>query len=347
MKKLGKILGRPKGFVERNWKKNPYLDSKTKWNPSKKSKFPPGIHRMALNPARKNTAVKTQRRIRRKKGVDLTPSIQTICTWRNNKQMKPFKNGYEVVLNKENVRFRFNFSKLYYLKPVMFWSTKIYSDEFWIYICRKINSKNDITWAYTKQQQKELMKNSRIKKSKYPVKVGIFVVFSVKSMEYLILEEDESWNGAHFVEKIVPLVKKFSKNPRKVIDINNIEIIHDKSSSFRYKKSQNALQEAGIKVFEIPTQSPDMNPTENLGNNIMCNVQDKIDTYQENGNAYDLYQSDADTERKAKQKIRQFIQIVCDKMKKCDRSLFKNLIHSMPSRLEDVIKNRGYPSKKY
>ena len=32
---MGKILGRPKGFVERNWKKNPYLDSKTKMESNK------------------------------------------------------------------------------------------------------------------------------------------------------------------------------------------------------------------------------------------------------------------------------------------------------------------------
>mgnify|MGYP006205120345 FL=1 len=84
--------------------------------------------------------------------------------------------------------------------------------------------------------------------SKYPVKVGCFLMFSHKSMEHKCLEAGESWNGDWFRETAFPMVQKFMTNKRKVKNVENAVFVHDGSTNFTAKNTFLLLEKNNLKT---------------------------------------------------------------------------------------------------
>lgn len=96
----------------------------------------------------------------------------------------------------------------------------------------------------------------------------------------------------------------------------------DNDPKHRSKVVTQWIKENRVKVLEWPSQSPDLNPIEHLWNELGKRIGRRT-----HKNAVDLF-ADLDTE-----------------WKNLPKSLLQNLVHSMPRRLEAVIKSKGFPTK--
>jgi hypothetical protein len=75
------------------------------------------------------------------------------------------------------------------------------SDEFFVWAVRKPNHQNDRIWAKSiedtedDQRYRELARNQAC--------VGIFVIFTVKKLLWIIKNKGESWDGNYFRETVL------------------------------------------------------------------------------------------------------------------------------------------------
>ena len=87
------------------------------------------------------------------------------------------------------------------------------SDEFYIYISRKPNSKNDIIWARSPQDipdeehYRQIMKN--------PECIGIFILMTATSLLWIIKDKGQYWDRQYFrtilEENVIPFFKRSGK----------------------------------------------------------------------------------------------------------------------------------------
>lgn len=85
------------------------------------------------------------------------------------------------------------------------------------------------------------------------------------------------------------------------------------------KKQKTFIKNNKIKCIEFPSYSPDLNPIENVFSVLKTNIH-KRKTDIENDN---------------------FSEIIVDEWNKLDQNMIRNIINSIPSRLEKIILSKG------
>ena len=200
------------------------------------------------------------------------------------------------------------------------------SDEFYVYLNRKPNCRNDIVWATTTE---EIADHERYRLTvKHPQCIGIYVCFSVRRMIWVIKEQGESWNGEYFRNTILQQhVLPFLANPLNVLDVDQTTFLHDKAPCFKALATQQLLRDHNIDFFgnqEWPGNSPDLNPCENFGSIIKDTVEARLHR-----------------ERNLTMEgLRNTLNNVLRSLEN-DTNLFEHLLRSFPDRLAAVIAARG------
>ena len=95
--------------------------------------------------------------------------------------------------------------------------------------------------------------------------IGIFVIFTVKKLHWVIKDKGESWTGQYFRDIILTENVILSlKNEENVIDPDEVVFVHDKAPCMRANQIQHLLRDNGVKFWgnDIwPGNSPDLNVT--------------------------------------------------------------------------------------
>ena len=113
-------------------------------------------------------------------------------------------------------------------------------------------------------------------------------------------------------ENLFPSIEKFRLN-------NKFIFQHDNDPKHTAKIVQNFIGEKNISLLSWPPQSPDLNPIEHLWEELKRQI--------------------PKSERYSKTKFMAALQKSWDNIKP---SILKKLIRSMPNRLQEVIKAKGY-----
>ncbi len=151
------------------------------------------------------------------------------------------------------------------------------SDEFFVYSMRKVNHQIDWIWARTID---EIPDEVRYRETvKYPVCLGIFILFTARRMMWIVKERGESWNGNYFRETVLPKVHDFLNKKDNVVSIGDTIILHDKAPGWAANPTQELLRNGPVDFFsktEYPGNSPDLNPCEDIGAIVKDHVQAKM-----------------------------------------------------------------------
>jgi hypothetical protein len=163
----------------------------------------------------------------------------------------------------------------------------IFCDEFYVYVERKPNSKNDIIWSKDINDIPENIRYRKVKKN--PKCLGILVAVSKYNMFYKLKNDGCSWDGSYFRRQIIHKLHNWIDDEYVVDDKNKTVIIHDCGPGWAANATQNLLkQHFGPNGFipardmddniypRWPGNSPDLNIVENVGAVIKDEVDDMM-----------------------------------------------------------------------
>jgi hypothetical protein len=141
------------------------------------------------------------------------------------------------------------------------------SDEFFVWAVRRPNYQNDRIWAKSIDDIEEDERYCEMIKNQ--VCIGIFVVFIVKRLLWVIKDNGESWNGQYFRDRILTKnVFPFLKNKENLLDPDEVIFIHDKAPCMRANQTQHLFQDNDVKFWGNdmwPGNLPDLNLAEHIG----------------------------------------------------------------------------------
>ncbi len=198
--------------------------------------------------------------------------------YRKRDELKPFhviSKPFKSQLNIED--------RLFFANWLSDWSSEDFlhlapSDEFFVYSVRKPNHQNDRIWAKSiedineDQRYRELIKN--------PVCIGIFVLFTVKKLMFIIKENGQSWDGNYFRNTILrENVILFLSDAQNVLDSRKVIFLHDKTPCMRAIATQQLPDESGLNLWGNDFwagNSPDLNPAEHIGSIIKDEVETRM-----------------------------------------------------------------------
>ena len=202
------------------------------------------------------------------------------------------------------------------------------SDEFYVYAIRRPNHQNDRVWALS---TKDIDDDERFRGlPQAPACIGIFVIFTAKSLLWVIKEDGAKWNGEYFRSILSEQVIPFLKNPQNVISVPDVTFLHDKAPCFKALATQALLRDSGIDFFsnsEWPGSSPDLNPAEHIG----AIIKDGVEEHLRQG---------GDQSQAA---LRRAIDAVLNGLRG-NTGLFERLLCSYPARIKAVLEADGGPT---
>lgn len=154
---------------------------------------------------------------------------------------------------------------------------------------------------------------------------NFFVAISYKKGVVLCEQYLEQLNGENFskfVRQHFPAAFKKSSNPKGML------FLQDGDPTQNSRKAKKAFDDVGCRMFSIPARSPDINPIENMFNNVRKRLgQDTIDKRIE----YETY------EEFSKRVRRTLLNFPTD--------IIDNTIESLPKRMKLILKGKGYRTK--
>lgn len=271
-----------------------------------------------------NHIVSRQILLRRGKNV----SSEVIRRLRKNKGF----NAYHV-LNKPIKTEKNREDRLWYCDFLRNWQNDDFlhlaaSDEFFIWTFRKANHQNDRIWAREIGDIEEDERYRGIVQASQCI--GIFLLFTCKKMMWVIKNQGQSWDGQYFRDVIIPKVVDFLQDDDNVLDVSDVLLLHDKAPGWTANSTQDLLRRSPIDFLsksEYPGNSPDLNPTEDLGAILKNRVED-------------LMLKERGVNRYSRQTLMQNLQIVLQDLES-DSELFENLLLSYTDRLSAVRSANG------
>ena len=155
--------------------------------------------------------------------------------------------------------------------------------------------------------------------------------YEKQNMTWVIKEKGERWNGDYFRDKIIlDAVILFLRDPKNVIDVNEVTFLHDKAPSMKAIAIQQILRVNGLDFFDNsqwPGSSLDLNIAENLGAIMKDRTEEALEAF-------------AVTEKSKPPILMQTLNTVLEEMSK-DTELFEKLLKSYPRRLAAVKAANG------
>lgn len=159
------------------------------------------------------------------------------------------------------------------------------SDEFFVWATRGPNNQNDRIWAHHRSDVRHLLESPQ---THSPTCVGIFLLFSMKRMMWVIKPHGQNWNGEYFREIVLKRnVIPFMLNPENRLDdeFRTPVLLHDMAGCFRALATHELLDSFDIDFFRSSPglgyprwsgNSPDWNPAENAGAIVMDRVETRL-----------------------------------------------------------------------
>ena len=216
------------------------------------------------------------------------------------------------LISKKNAIKRLNFAKEHIGKPLSFWKNIVWSDEskFQMHSNRKRR-----VWRMKNQTFKPEVTNSTMKHSQSIMVWGCFSYHGQGNLHEIkgIMNGEMYKNIIH--DNLLPSVSK-SKMRRSFI------FQQDNDPKHTCHLVQKYFQESKIKLLEWPPQSPDLNPIENLWNEL-----------------------DMKITKSQRTNINTFKAALMTTWNQLSDTTFQTLIQSIPRRLQAVIDNKGYATK--
>ena len=121
------------------------------------------------------------------------------------------------------------------------------SNEF--FVCHEeTHFHNDRIWSLTPDEIPDEELHCELIKS--PECVGVFVLFTVWRMMWVIKPRGQSWDGDYLREKILTeRVIPFVQDPQNVLDVTQVTFLHDKPPCMKVLQTQNLLKDNNIDFF--------------------------------------------------------------------------------------------------
>lgn len=275
-------------------------------------------------------------------------SPTTVWRYRKERRIKPFHQLSSPNITKQNkverVRLGTHFTYLFQQDPQLI-NNIIFCDEFYVYIQRKPNSRNDIIWARCIEDIPDEIRYRKVAKN--PICIGIFVAISMYGLMYIMKDTGQSWDGKYFRRCVIHHIRNWVDEDHVVQDPNKLIVIHDNGPGwFAYATQDLLVHHFGPNGFvparntnnnmhpKWPGNSPDMNPVENIGAVIKEEVDDRIFGSVDNDGDHRMITT------LNMEDLERYIEEACDSVVD-DSNVISKCVTSFVSRCAMVIRNHG------
>lgn len=237
---------------------------------------------------------KTSRRFGRRTNGQKTMSHERVRQLRHKQGMKPYHRIKVPNITDINERDRASlaeyFVDLFNAQPQAL-ENMIFGDEFYVYIIRKLNHKNDIVWAFRVEDIPSDIRHA--KRSRSPLCCGVCIFISQYGIFYQLKEQGVKWDGPHFRNQVIPALHRWITSGNSGIPSpDDLKLAHDCAPGWKANDTQELLQATfGVDSFipannmgdgdvpRWPGNSPDMNVIENFGEILMDRVEGKCEVH--------------------------------------------------------------------
>ena len=326
---VAKQLKRSEDWVQKHWRKNPmdcFEDHSNAGRPESLSQESKEIVHSGIGLQRKSCRLLAREMLLNR---GKTHSHMSVHRFLRREGFKPFHviaKPLKTDLNRQNRLFLAEYVKDYTEEDFLQFA---FSDEFFIYAIRKPNHQNDRIWALEPGDIREEEHYRNVVHS--PTCVGIFLMFTAKRMLWVIKEQGQSWDGDYFRRVVLQRhVIPFLNDPDNVLVVGETTFVHDRAPCMKANQTQQYLKNKGIPFWGNdlwPGNSPDFNPTENLGEIVKNRVEEKMHKEIAPG-------------RYSKETLLQNLDAVLEALE-YDEDLFQSLLCSMPERLRQAREAQG------
>ena len=329
-REVGKVLGVDHSSVSRWYKRyqdgESLLDRKRSGRPTVQTKVSKLVLAKSLTKKRQSTRKLAERLSR--SGHHM--SHMTVHNYLTKKLgAKAFKRPKIPKLTKEHVQKRLNFCRERLNWTVDDWKKVIWSDESPYALFAEGNSKNDVIWT------KRVEDVEPIEKVKFSPKVMVWGAMTSTCLSELhIVPQNTSINADYYQENILGknLLPMFDRRSvtgpltgRKCPEIKSEMIfMQDGARCHTAATTIQWLEDKEINYWgkaEWPPNSPDLNPIENL---------------------WSILEETMKSEKDQPKNIADLEKLLQRAWKKIKLDTLENLVKSMPDRVRDIVKNKGY-----
>lgn len=322
-------LNRCEDFVTKNWKKKPlecFSDFSNCGRPESLSQESKAIIHSSTGLQRKSCRSLSGEIMAKRRKAHSAMSVQRFLRKEGYQPFHVISKPLKTQLNRENRLFLADYTKDLDEEEFLHYA---FSDEFFIYSIRKPNHQNDRIWALDTGEIEDTEHYRAVVHN--PTCIGLFILFTAKRMMWVIKDKGQSWDGEYFRETILgENVIPFLNNSENVLVVGETTFVHDRAPCMKANKTQAYLKSNGIQFWgnDIwPGNSPDLNPTENLGEI----VKDRVEK---------LMHMESGIGRYSWETLSKNLNTVLNELE-FDTELFESLLCSMPVRLEQVRKAEG------
>ncbi len=247
-----------------------------------------------------------------KKENELNVTEQTIRNRLHEFGFHSFFTVKKPFISQHNQQRRLKFAKKYKDKPIEFWKSVLWSDESTFVL--RFQGKERV-WRLPNERYEPYCLRGTVK---HDEKINVWGCFSAHGVGRLyrvngILEQKQF----HSI-----LVNQMIPSARALFPSGDFVFQQDNDPKHTAKKNLQYLKNKNIQVLEWPSQSPDLNPIENLWSYMDRQMKDRNP-----------------------QNETQLFAIIKECWESLSTDLLSSLVESMPRRCEAVIKSKGMPTK--
>jgi len=247
-----------------------------------------------------------------KNEFNLPVTERTICNRLNEFGFHSFFTVKKPFISEQNQQSRLAFAKEYKDKPVQFWRSVLWSDESQFVL--RFQGRERV-WRLPNERYAPYCLHGTVKHDK---KINVWGCFAAHGVGKLYrVNGNLEQNQFHSI-----LVHQMIPSARALFPDGNFVFQQDNDPKHTATKNQEYLKNKNIQVLNWPSQSPDLNPIENLWS---C--------------------MDREMKNRNPQNEDQLFAIVKERWESLTTDLLTSLVESMPRRCAAVIQSKGMPTK--